>query len=61
VLHRRTITPSKLAGSIRTVLDDPGMKQRAEALREIMLKEHGVNNAVELIEERLSSSSRHRN
>ena len=61
VLHRRTITPAKLAGSIRTVLDDPGMKQRAEALREIMLKEHGVNNAVELIEERLSSSSRHRN
>jgi len=57
VLHRRTLTAPKLAKAIRTVLDDPGMKIRAEGLREIMLKEHGVETAVALIEKRFSSCS----
>lgn len=54
VLHRRNVTAGKLAKAIRTVLDDPGMKKRAEGLREIMLKEDGVKKAAELIEKRFS-------
>jgi len=52
MLHRRTLTAGKLAKAIRAVLDNPGMKERAEELREIMVKEHGVNKAVDLIEKR---------
>ncbi len=55
VLHRRNVTAKKLAKSIRTVLDDPDMKKRAENLRELMLKENGVKKAVELIEKQFSS------
>lgn len=51
VLHRRNITAKKLAKAIRSVLDNPGMKKRAEDLREIMLKENGVQKAAELIED----------
>ena len=54
-LHRRNATARKLAKSLKTVLDDPGMKQQAEALRESMRKENGVKNAVELIEQHLFS------
>ena len=57
VLHRRNVTAKKLAKSIRTVLDDPDMKKRAENLRELMLKENGVKKAVELIEKQFSSCS----
>ncbi len=54
VLHRRTITARKLAKAIRAVLSDPDMKKRAEALREVMRRENGVNTAAELIEARFS-------
>jgi UDP:flavonoid glycosyltransferase YjiC (YdhE family) len=56
VLHRRNVTARKLAKAIKTVLDDPGMKKRAEDLSKIMLKENGVQTAVELIEKHLCSS-----
>ncbi len=54
VLHRRSITPRKLAKAITQVLGDPGMKKRAETLREVMLSENGVDRAAELIEKRFS-------
>lgn len=57
VLHRRNVTARKLARSIRAVLEDPDMKKRAEALREFMLKENGVEKAVELIETHISGRS----
>jgi UDP:flavonoid glycosyltransferase YjiC (YdhE family) len=55
MLHRRTVTARKLAKSLKTVLGDPGMKKRAEALRESMEKENSVKKAVELIEKHLAS------
>jgi len=54
-LHRRSVTAGKLARAIRDVLDDPGMKMRAEALGERMRKENGVRTAVELVEKYLFS------
>ena len=56
MLHRRNVTAQKLARSITAVLDDPGMKKRAEALRESMGKENGIEKAVELIEKHLLNS-----
>jgi sterol 3beta-glucosyltransferase len=61
VLHRRNVTAGKLASAIRSVLDSPDMKKRAEELGAFMQKENGVKRAVELIEKRFSpgeSSSR---
>ena len=55
MLHRRTITAKKLASAIRSVLDSPDMKKRAEELSAFMQKENGVKKAVELIEKRLFS------
>jgi UDP:flavonoid glycosyltransferase YjiC (YdhE family) len=50
VLHRRTVTPKKLATAIRKVLDSSDMKINAEKLCAYMQKENGVKKAVELIE-----------
>ncbi len=55
VLHRRNITAAKLARAIRTVLDSPDMKKRAEELGGLMRKENGVKKAVELIANRFVS------
>ncbi len=54
VLHRKNLSADKLAKAIRTVLGDPDMKKRAEALGGIMMKENGVKSAVELIEKRFT-------
>ncbi len=55
VLHRRKITARKLGQAIRTVLDDPNMKKRAEELSAMMQKENGIIKAIELIEKRFFS------
>ncbi len=54
VLHRRNITAKKLASAIRSVLDSPVMKKRAEELSTVMQTENGVKKAVELIEKHFS-------
>jgi UDP:flavonoid glycosyltransferase YjiC (YdhE family) len=54
-LNRRTVTARSLAKAIRTVLDDPGMKKKAEDLSRLMQKENGVQTAAELIERHLSA------
>ena len=51
VLHRRNVTPGKLANVIRATLDSPGIKRKAEELGAIMQKENGVIKAVALLEE----------
>ena len=51
-LHRRNVTARKLGRAIRTVLDDPHMKKRAEELGAMMQKENGIKKAVEQIEKR---------
>ncbi len=50
VLHRRSVTPKKLAKAISRVLDLPTMKAEAETMGRAMQKENGVQQAVELIE-----------
>jgi len=52
MLHIRSITAKKLANGINAVLNSPSMKKEAEKIGETMLKEDGVNRAVELIENR---------
>jgi sterol 3beta-glucosyltransferase len=54
LLHRRSLTPAKLARAVRTVLDSGEMAARAKAAGRAMLAENGVKRAVELIEERFS-------
>ncbi len=51
VLHRRNITAEKLAHTIRTVLDSPGMKEKTEKLGEIIRHEDGVKKAVGFIDQ----------
>jgi UDP:flavonoid glycosyltransferase YjiC (YdhE family) len=55
VLHRKNVTAQKLGHAIRTLLDNPAMKKRAEELGAMMQKENGVAKAVELIEQRFFS------
>ena len=55
VLHRRNINTKKLAAPIRTVLDSPDMKKRAEELGAFMQKENGGKKAVQLIEGRFGA------
>lgn len=50
VLHRRTVTPVKLARAIRAVLRTPAMAARARAVGSRMAGEDGVARAVRLIE-----------
>ena len=52
-LHRRSLTPAKLAKAVRDVLDSVEMATRAKAAGRALVTENGVRRAVELIEERL--------
>jgi sterol 3beta-glucosyltransferase len=54
-LHRRSLTPAKLAKAVRNVLDSVEMAARAKAAGRAMLAENGVKRAVELMEERFMS------
>ena len=49
-LHRRNLTPERLAKRIQKVLDTPAMKERAGVLGKQMESEDGLTTAVELIE-----------
>lgn len=49
-LHRKSVTATKLAAALRTVLNTPDMKKKAEEVGALMKKENGVQKAVELIE-----------
>lgn len=50
MLKRRSLTAKSLAARIRQVLDDPGYRERAQQVGRRMREEHGVANAVRLIE-----------
>ena len=49
-LHRRNLTPKRLAKRIQKVLDTPAMKERAGVLGKQMESEDGLTTAVEMIE-----------
>ena len=49
-LHRRNLTPERLAKRIHKVLDTPTMKERAEVLGKQIESEDGLTTAVEMIE-----------
>jgi UDP:flavonoid glycosyltransferase YjiC (YdhE family) len=49
-LHKRTVTPRKLAAHIHKVLNSPVLKENAQKMSEKMKTEDGVKKAVELIE-----------
>jgi sterol 3beta-glucosyltransferase len=49
IIDRRDVTSDRLAASMRSVLQSPDMKVRAEELGRIMREEHGVRAAVDLI------------
>ena len=51
-LHRRSLTPAKLAKAVCKVLGSMEMANRAKAAGRALLAENGVRRAVELIEER---------
>ncbi len=55
VLHRNSLTASGLAGAIRRTLNAPQMRQHAMIVSKKMQTENGVQNAVNLIEEKFSS------
>jgi UDP:flavonoid glycosyltransferase YjiC (YdhE family) len=49
-LHKRKITPEKIAHAVNQVVTDPAMEQQAKALGQIVRQEKGVATAVKLIE-----------
>ena len=49
-LHRRNLTPERLAKRIQKVLDTPAMKERAGVLGKQVESEDGLTTAVEMIE-----------
>ena len=49
-LHRRNLTPERLAKRIQKVLDTPAMKERAGVLGKQIESEDGLTTAVEMIE-----------
>lgn len=49
-LHRRNLTPERLAKRIQKVLDTPAMKERAGVLGKQMESEDGLTTAVEMVE-----------
>ena len=49
-IHRRNLTPERLAKRIQKVLDTPTMKERAEVLGKQMEPEDGLTTAIEMIE-----------
>ena len=50
VLHRRSVTPQKLADAMNTIISSPKYNKNAKSLRAMMREEHGVSAAVRLIE-----------
>jgi UDP:flavonoid glycosyltransferase YjiC (YdhE family) len=50
MLHRRNLTPKKLARAIQTVVNSPEMAKNARELGNLMKQEDGVKTAVGLIE-----------
>jgi sterol 3beta-glucosyltransferase len=48
------LTAERLAAAIRTVVDDPGMRVRAEALAQQLQREDGVSNAVDFVEQQVA-------
>ena len=54
-LHRRSLTPARLAKAVRKVLGSMEMATRAKAAGMALQAENGVRRAVELIEERFVS------
>lgn len=54
-LHRRSLTPAKLAKAVCNVLGSMEMATRAKAAGRALLAENGVRSAIELIEERFLS------
>jgi UDP:flavonoid glycosyltransferase YjiC (YdhE family) len=54
LLHGQSVTAEKLAQSIRSVLNSPDMKARAEKLGDRLREEDGVGRAVEEIEKRFA-------
>ena len=53
-LHRRNVTPEKLARAIKKVLSSPELSRNAKAIAAAMEKENGVKAAVELIEKTMA-------
>jgi UDP:flavonoid glycosyltransferase YjiC (YdhE family) len=53
LLHRRTVTASVLARTIRTILSSSAMREKARFIGESMRREDGVKRAVELIERQI--------
>jgi sterol 3beta-glucosyltransferase len=53
-LHRRNITSEKLARAIRSVLDNPAMKKKAEKTGAFMRSENGVERACSSIKNHFS-------
>ncbi|MGD9826996.1 glycosyltransferase [Desulfobacter sp.] len=51
-LHKRSVTPEKLACAMNAVLNCPGMMKTAKAIGAAVKNEQGVRRAVELIENR---------
>ncbi|MDH4081869.1 MAG: glycosyltransferase [Nitrospira sp.] len=51
VLHRRSVTPRKLADAIHAIMSCPKYTANAQKLSAMMKKENGVKKAVQLIEE----------
>jgi sterol 3beta-glucosyltransferase len=49
-LHRKNLTPGKLARAIRQVLSSPQMTIKAESLSRQMKQENGLQTAIEIIE-----------
>jgi len=50
VLHRRSVTPQKLADAMATMVSSPQYTEKAKRLSAMMKKEDGVSAAVQLIE-----------
>jgi len=55
MLHRRSLTPQKLADSINQIVNSSQYNEKAEEIGAKMRKENGVNMAVQLIEERFQN------
>jgi len=52
VLHRRSVTPRKLADAINEILSSQIYNENARKISAMMKKEHGVHTAVRLMEEK---------
>lgn len=57
MLHRRNVTPEKLARSIKIVVNSPKMSEKAIELGALMKQEDGVKTAIGLIESNMLKNS----